>query len=139
MKKHFVIFESPGTFFHEKTEKPIDAWDVEKAAEMAHDITERYNATPFAFYFTTRERKDNELDSRVTKTSGRYFLGGKIETMEEIKARNNPDERILVGNMEANNYPSVVVNTNSWKCVQPLTTDDTVLDWKPRKKPTKAA
>jgi hypothetical protein len=35
MKKNFVIFYSPGTFFAEDTTEPIDSWDVEKAKKMA--------------------------------------------------------------------------------------------------------
>ncbi len=74
MKKHFVTFLSPGTFVHEETTNPIDSWDVEKACNMAHKIVERHASRPFAFQFSTRERKDDELDSRVVKESGRYFL-----------------------------------------------------------------
>jgi hypothetical protein len=135
MKAHFVTFESPGTFFHESTQLPIYDWDVDLAAEMAHSIKERYNATPFAFYFTTRERKEHELDSKVIKTSGRYFLGGKVETLEEVKRRNDPKEEILVSNMEGNHWGKIVINTNSWKVAQPLLAEDTVLDWSPAQPP----
>ena len=104
MKKHFVVFCSPGTFFNETTEKSIDSWDVDKAVEMAKSVIERYNAIPFGFYFTTRERKKDELDSKKTKESGMYFLGGTIYTLKQIKDRNNPDDRILISNMENNGY-----------------------------------
>ena len=57
-----------------------------------------------------------------------YYLGGKIETLEEIKARNDPAERTLLSNMEINCYPRVIVNTNSWRWTQPLKDDDVVLD-----------
>lgn len=49
MKKHFVIFYSPGTFFNEESTLPIDSWDIDKAIEMSKSIKERYNATPFGF------------------------------------------------------------------------------------------
>lgn len=129
MKQHFVIFQSPGTFVHEETEKPIDSWDVEKAKDMARKIKERHGATPFAFYFTTRSRTEKELDSKVTEKSCTYFLGGKVETLEEVKARNLPDEKILRRNMEANNIKKILVNTNSYKVTVPLEKDDVVLDW----------
>lgn len=134
MEKHFVVFESPGTFFNEMTEKPIDSWDVELAKKMAHSITERYNATPFAFYFTTRQRKDNELDSREVKQSGRYFLGGTILTAKEIEQRTDRDYSTLLANMRCNGWNQVVENKNSWTIFQPLAKDDVVLDWAPRKK-----
>lgn len=126
---HFVTFLSPGTFVHEESTKPISAWDTDKACTMARTIKERYGATPFAFYFTTRGRKTDELDSREVKRSGRYFLGGKIETLEQVKKRADPNERILLSNMEWNGWHRIITNTNSWKITQPLEADDIVLDW----------
>lgn len=126
---HFVTFLSPGTFVHEESTKPITVWDTDKACAMARTIKERYGATPFCFYFTTRGRKADELDSREVKRSGRYFLGGKIETLAQVKKRADPSERILLSNMECNGWHRIVTNTNSWKVTQPLEADDTVLDW----------
>ncbi len=129
MKAHFVHFLSPGTFVHEESSKPIDAWNTEQAKAMAREIKERYNATPFAFYFTTRERKENELDSHVTETSGRYYLGGVVETLEQVKARATDKDRILVSNMEGNGYARIITNANSWRVTQPLGPNDVALEW----------
>jgi len=129
MKQHFVTFLSPGTIFFEETSKPIDSWNIEEAKKMARDIKERHGATPFAFYFTTRARTEKELDSKQVKKSFKYYLGGKVETLAEVKARNLPDERILLSNMECNGWDRIVTNTNSWKVTQPLFADDVVLDW----------
>lgn len=129
MKANFVTFLSPGTFVHETSTKPIEKWDVEQAKAMAKDIVGRHGATPFAFYFTTRSRKKTDLDSKQTARSCTYYLGGKVETLEEVEARNLPDERILRSNMECNGYARIIVNTNSWKVTQPLRDDDVVLDW----------
>lgn len=137
MKKHFVVFESPGTFVHEVSIRPIDSWNTAKAVKMSKSITERYNSKPFAFYFTTRERTEKDLDSKVTHESGRYFLGGRILTVEDVK-REMPTEKILISNMENNGWKRVVVNDNSWRIYQPLTAKDTVLNLpapKPRKAP----
>lgn len=135
VSKHYVTFYSPGTFFAEQTEKPIAEWNVETAKKMADGITERYGATPYAFQFSTRSRGPNDLDSKVAKTSARYFLGGKIETLADVEARNDPTERILRDNMRINKIARVVVNTNSWKTVQPLEKGDVVLDYVPPKRP----
>lgn len=129
MKANFVTFLSPGTFVHETSTKRIETWDVEQAKAMAKDIVERHGATPFAFYFTTRSRGETDLDSKQTAQSCTYYLGGRIETLEEVKARNLPDERILRSNMECNGYARIIVNTNLWKVTQPLRDDDVVLDW----------
>lgn len=129
IRKHFVSFLSPGTFVHEETTKPIESWDPIVAKEMARGIKERHGATPFAFRFFTREREADELDSKITKRSGLYFLGGKVETLEEVMARNLPDENILRSNMQCNGIKRIITNTNSWKVTMPLEKDDVVVEW----------
>lgn len=134
MKKHFVTFYSPGTFVSEETTKEIASWDVQAAMKMAHSITERHAATPYGFRFSTRSRGDGDLDSKVTERSPLYWLGGKVETLEEVEARNDPKEEILRSNMRGNGYKKIVVNDNSWRFTAPLNDGDVVLDWKPKKK-----
>ena len=130
MKQHFVTFYSPGTFVAEHSELPIDAWDVDKAVNMARNIKERYGATPYGFEFTTRERGAKDLDSKISKTSNFYFLGGKIETIEEVAARADPKEAILLSNMRCNGWKRIIENRNSWRWTQPLKDTDIVLDYK---------
>jgi len=134
MKKHFVTFLSPGTFLNEETTLPIDFWDILKASDMAHGITERHGATPFGFYFTTRSRSATDLDSKVIKRSGTYFLGGEVKTLSEVEAMNDPKNGILLSNMRCNKWDKVIFNANSWKIVQPFTKKDTLLDWNPKPK-----
>jgi hypothetical protein len=57
-----------------------------------------------------------------------YYLGGKVETIDEVKARGDSNDRILISNMQSNGYSRVVTNINSWKWTQPLNDDDVVLD-----------
>lgn len=130
MEKNFVVFMSPGTFGSEQSEKPIDSWDVKTAVSLSKSIKERYDALPYGFYFVTHGRGPNDLDSKKIKSSGMYYLGGKVETYEEIVARNDPKEEILRSNMRCNGYKRIVTNTNSWKWTQPLQDEDTVLDMK---------
>lgn len=127
MKAHFVTFFSPGTFLAEEDKRPIDSWDVEKAKSMAATIKQRYGATPYGFQFTTRTRRAKDLDSKVTKTSGMYYLHAKVETLEEIEARNDPRESRLVSNMRGNKWDRVVTNTKGYKWTQPLQKGDVVL------------
>lgn len=129
MTKHFVTFLSPGTFFHEKTVKPIESWDVAQAKRMALDIVERHNAKPFAFYFSTRAGGKDDLDSKVTNTSGNYYLGGKVDTYEEVVARNDPKEKILRWNMKFGDIKRIITNCNSYRITQPLHDRDVVLEW----------
>lgn len=129
MKKHFVNFCSPGTFLTETSTLEISDWDINKAVEMSYGITERYNSTPYGFYFSTKERTDDELDSKVVETSNMYYLGGDVFTLEDIKAKNDPNDEILIWNMETNNYEKVIINTNSWKFTTFLKDDDVVLEY----------
>lgn len=135
MKKHFVTFLSPGTFVNEESTKEIDSWNVDQAKGMAGEITERHNAKPFAFYFTTRERKESDLDSKQTEKSPRYYLGGKVLTLADVEARNDPNDETLIWNMRVNNIEKVLENTNSWRTVQTLSPDDVVLDYPPSRPP----
>jgi len=56
-----------------------------------------------------------------------YLPHCKVETIEEIEARNLPDERILRSNMRGNGYKRVIVTTKGWKWTQPLYDTDVVL------------
>lgn len=127
--KHFVSFYSPGTFVSESTDREIPRWDIELAQKMAREVTERYGATPYGFHFFTRERGEGDLDSKVTKRSSMYYLGGKVLTLAEVEARNDPNDRILISNMRCNDYKRIIENTNSWKFVGELKDDDVVLEW----------
>lgn len=128
MEKHFVTFFYPGTFCAEFTSKSIDAWNVDEAVEMARSIVERHGAKPYGFQFSTRGREDDELDSKVIDKSGMYFLGGEVSTVEQVRKRADPSEKILLSNMEINGYEAVVHNKNSYSWTQPLGENDVVLD-----------
>lgn len=127
MKKHFVTFFSPGTFVAEETTKEINSWDVQKAIDMSGTILERYNTLPYGFQFSTRERGENDFDSKETSRSPMYYLGGEILTIDAVRNQRNPDNDILIFNMECNHWDRVIVNTNSYRWVQPLRDGDIVL------------
>ena len=128
IEKHFVTFVSPGTFMPETTCQGIDSWNVNEATKMARTIIERYNATPYSFHFTTHQN-DGDLDSKEVARSCNYFLGGTVLTLADIQARNDPADRILIGNMKGNNITRVVENCNSWGAVLPLNKEDIILDY----------
>lgn len=127
MQKHFVEFASPGTFVPESSIVEIEAWDPKLAWQMAKDVIERHGAKPFGFHFLTRERREDELNSRIVKRSTFYWLGGKIRTREEVEADNLPNEETLRWNMRTNNIKALVVNENYWTYTGALGDDDTIL------------
>jgi len=128
VKKHFVTFYSPGTFVAEESVKEIDSWDIDIARKMAESIKERYSAVPYAFRFTTRTRKPEDLDSHVSEKSPTYFINCKVETLAEVEARDDPKEKILRSNMRGNGWDRIATTIKGWKWTQPIGPDDIVLN-----------
>lgn len=129
MQQHYVLFYSPGTLFTEVNSKEIDSWDVDKAVVLSKDIFQRYGARPFGFQFITKSRSESELDSKETARSNMYYLGGRIETFEDVVKRNNPKEEILRKNMEYNNIKRIIVNDNSYRFTGEFKDDDVLLEY----------
>jgi hypothetical protein len=111
MKKYFVVFYTSDTFISDKSRLPIESWDITKAIAMAADVKGRFNNAPYAFYFVTHERGDDELDSRETQRSNTFYLGGRRITLQEIMDRHDHRDNILLANMRTNGW-SHVIETN---------------------------
>ena len=116
---------SPGTFLSEETSKKIGSWDVGEAIEMSKSIRERHGARPYGFYFSTRGREDDELDSKEIDSSPMYFLGGKVLTLKGVEDENKHENSILISNMKCNGWEKVIKVKN---IVQPLMEGDVVLN-----------
>jgi hypothetical protein len=130
LRKHYVTFLSPGTFVSESTTKGIAVCDPDLAKTMAMDIKERYGATPYGFYFTTRERGPDDFDSKeVGRSPGIYYLGGTIRTAEEVLAGDDPSESILRSNVRLNGFKRILTNDNSWRFTTALKDEDVVLNF----------
>lgn len=137
MRKHQVTFYSPGTLFSESSSYDIDSWDTAKAVELAEKVRERYNAKPYGFTFETLLVHDDipdgeggvfHVESKRVEKSGVYFLGGKLETYDDVIARKDPKEDILQSNMRCNEYWIVCINTNSYKSTLPFDEKDRIVD-----------
>lgn len=140
MREHRVTFYSPGTLFAEHTTHEIASWDPKLAAEMAGSVVERYGATPYAFRFSTvivhepvADGEGGTLDvvPKQIATSGLYLLGGKLETLDEVEARDDPKEEILRSNMRCNEQFIVCVNReNRYRSCIPFGPEDVLCDRK---------
>lgn len=137
MRKHYVVFYSPGTFFDESSSKPIKNWNIKKAIALSKDVVERYGARPYGFrfetYITSKPVPDGEggtleVKSKLISSSGIHFIGGKIRTLSEIKSRNDPNDRILIFNMECSDYNEVVESTNGYRSTHFFYKDSCIVD-----------
>ena len=122
MTRHFVIFCWPGSFFADNSEPhPVSDWDVTEAMKIARD----YKRLPYCFQFLTRERADDDLDSHVSERSGTFYIGGTVFTLDEIRAEHDPNNRILLNNMEGNKWDRVI-RVRGW--TQPFEEGDHIVD-----------
>lgn len=135
--QHLAVFYSPGTFFHEEMSIILDKPTVAEAVAASKGVVERYGATPFGFQIVEQIVGDPVPDGRggtldvmpkKVRTSGMYFLGGRLRKLDDIEAVADPSESILVSNMRANDQPVVVENTNSWKSTHVFGENDVLLD-----------
>lgn len=128
MEKHYVTFRSPGTFLHETTTKEIASWDIKEAIAMMANIIERHSSKPFGFSFTTKTRNDDDFEPRITNSSKFYHVGGKIQSLAEIKAKEDANDRILIINMENNGYAHVITSETPWRSTRDLNKGDIIVD-----------
>lgn len=128
MKKHFVEFASPGTFFAESTSKEIDSWSVPDALKLMAGIVERHNARPYGFRFYTMERGDSDLNASRTETSQFYFVNCDVLTAEEILADDNPDYAIMRSNVRANGIKRIARTRKGWLAHLPMDDKDEAIE-----------
>lgn len=135
-EKHFVTFMSPGTFVSESTTKPIDSWDPRKAVEIGDGIIERHGARPYGFVFETRMCADpvpdgrggtQKVEQKTIAKSGTHFLGGRIETLDDVERRDDPREHILRMNMGGNEMWIVCIVENGYRSTHEFAVDDVVV------------
>lgn len=129
MEAYYIEFYSPGTFTSEVTLKEVDKVNynnVGLAKELARNIVERHGAKPYAFRFIKRARGTEQLDARVVERSCMYFLGGRVETLEDVQAKG---PSILLSNMKNNGIARVLVNDNSYRSCTQMQDGDVVLEW----------
>lgn len=131
MRKHFVEFFSPGTFFAETSVREVSSWDTKEAVGLAETIKERHGAKPYGFQFFTSIVADPvpdgeggtlEVEPKEVKRSGTYFLGGKLMNLEAIAGI--ADYSILLANMRCNGWPIVIENSNSYRSTHPFKEED---------------
>ena len=129
-RQDFVRFLSPGSFFDETTEKPVESWDIKTACKMAKEITERHGARPYGFEFLTKlvagtiddgEGGELEVKAKTIKTSGTYYIHGVLVPFEKA------DGDIMRSNMRINGWPIACETTNGYRHMGIFNPDDFVV------------
>jgi hypothetical protein len=118
MTKHYIEFVYPGIMFSESSSKEIEHRDAKKV-ELPK------GAVGFRFF----DKEQTELDGETLEGKPKNYTGwrykGRELTLEDVK-REMPGERILISNMECNNWDKVV----KLECGQifPLCKEDMVIE-----------
>ena len=84
----------------------LPEYSTEKVNHSGPDAVDPPERT-YAFQFWWREEveKDGEtLTGKRHDIGPLYFIGGKVETLDDVRERNNPAERVLQDNMASNGY-----------------------------------
>ncbi len=141
MRKNYVTFCSPGTLFSELSSREIEGWNPSIAVEMSEEIKERHGAIPYGFRFETRivlppvsdgEGGECVVEPKVVATSGIHFICGELQTFDEVEARKDPKDSILLDNMRCNDYPIIVVVKRGYTTTMPFSEKDCVVDMRGR-------
>lgn len=120
----FVEILFPGTLFPEEQVQEV-------LSRKPQTVAKKLPKGAFCFQFFDQICKEVIVDGE-TRTicgkrkneSGRYYPEGKVYTAKEIAAL-GPDYRILLSNMECNDWPKVVkTRCGNW---QPFTEKDAII------------
>ncbi len=116
--KYYVEYSFPGSFFSNYETKEMEHCSV-LAEEKAPDGS-------YAFkFFTVEESEDGSLTGHRKPVGGIYYLSGaRTYTLPELKA-SFPNEEILIGNMECNNWKKLV--KTKLGNYQPFNKEDVIL------------
>ena len=107
-EQHYLVLLITRGFNSESITQKIDSWDVEKALQKYAKAIETYHSMLYGFRFITKK------DGKIVKTSGSYYVNGKIETLKELIARNDPKDEILIENLYFNKFDACVRCYNGW-------------------------
>jgi uncharacterized protein (UPF0128 family) len=113
VRKTYVEFLYPGSFFSESSAKEVKTRDVSK-------LKVPKNAFGFKFFdilsvVVDADGKKVKLTSEQINVSPMHYYGGKIYTVAELK-REFPNNDILISNIEGNGYKKAIrCRTGNWQ------------------------
>jgi hypothetical protein len=123
-----ATFLFPGSLFPEESEREVDTKDPKAVAKLAPKGAFCFVLQGWVTKTTTVNGEDFEKTERDGKGTGRFYLGGTVYTLAQLKAKfgSDPDKRILISNIEGNDWGKAIqCRTGNW---QPFTDQDVLLD-----------
>lgn len=123
-----ATFYSPGSFFSEETTQVVTTRDPDEIAKLAPKHAFCFTVRDYVEKTTTVDGEDFTKTEEVGENVGRYYLGGKLYTVAELKAEFGQDrsKSTLISNIEGNGWPKAIhCRTGNW---QPFTGNDKFLD-----------
>lgn len=121
--RHYAEYLMPGSFFPEETTKRLDERNVEEAIMKAPKSAFCFSLYDIDYVKLDLEQANvvgkDEAAGPVKNKSGRYYLGGKIYTVAELK-KAHPDKTILICNIEGNGYTHAIQSRlGNWQHFEP--------------------
>lgn len=112
----------PGLIETRKIKKIITSWNIKKARKIYFRLMGENGVRPYAFRFISKGLGG-------MRYSGYHYIDGTVETLEKIKAKNDPKNKILIENMECNKWEKVITLYTPYKWTVPFDKNDVVVVW----------
>lgn len=110
--KKYVRYYYEGKYIDHIVHREIETESVD---DIINDIQSIDGIWPYRFQFVTRHpEKETSGEWSISNVSHMYFVNGKIRTLDELIKENNPNNKVLIGNMKSNNYDKIIESTHGW-------------------------
>ena len=123
--KYYAEFLFPGLLFSESEH-------IELKSHNPNEALKKMPESAFAFELYDIETRQGILENgehikndKTVNQSGRFYPGGVLLTLEEIKSMDDKNHNILISNMEGNGW-NTVVKTRAGN-YQPIEKHDVIL------------
>ncbi|MBB6487942.1 hypothetical protein [Rhizobium lusitanum] len=126
MNNEFAVFAFAGNFSSTERRVAIQSRNVEYAEGIAQQMTIECGFQPVAFRFETMSD-----DGSIQNRSGWFYLGGTVETLQDITGKNEPGDSRLIHFLEESGLNKIVTNNCPYLVRFPLRDQDQVLSWEP--------
>lgn len=126
MSRVEAIFSIPYIRMQNEVRETVRSSNIDEAREIACRLAEEFGVAPVSFVFaiisTRDDRETREAYSR------RYFFGGHVRSMEDVRLEKKPTERILIERMRREGFDRVLTIKGAVTMNFLINDDDDVLE-----------